>query len=226
MNMEVSRGHGWPRLPGLLATVGCACLGVHLGAYELVIRDVGMSVDYYAPSFDYKIVGDGITRSGSDAFDSGLGVTFSGMYSFTGAGQRHGLVAQAGVTLANYTYQSSGSMNTLGGFAGIGYGYALFERWDVHALARLGTGLVNVQFDKTDGFEAFSTKGVYVQYGVSAGISYLISDTWVARAEVGYDLSNTLLAESDGVDASFDISSPRVSLALYYRLTNMPWRLE
>lgn len=197
-----------------------------LPAYELVVRDVGVAVEYLPASFDYTLDGGGVSGSGSDGFDSGLGVSFRGLYSFAGAGRRHGPIAELGLGLATYSYQSSASMVSFGGTAGIGYGFALFDRWDVHGLLRLGVGVMALDFSDSSEFSAFSAKGGYLSYGLAAGVSYLISDHWIARAEVGYSLTNTALAGDDGVDIGLDLTTPSISLALYWRLTNTPWRLE
>jgi len=215
---------GAARPVGLLATTLLA--GSGLWGYELVVRDIGVALEYVPASFDYTLTGGGISGSGSDGFDSGIGVSLRGLYSFTKAGQRHGPVAELGIGFAIYSYESSASMFAFGGTIAGGYGFALADRWDLHGLLRVGLGVTTLDFDDSDAFGAFSAKGAYLSYGLVGGASYRITDRWIARAELGYALTSTVLDGDGDVEIELDLTTVSFALALYWRATNTPWRLD
>lgn len=213
---------------GLVATTLATTMlgGCGLWGYELVVRDIGVALEYVPASFDYSLSGGGINSSGSDGFDAGYGVAFRGLYSFTKAGQRHGPVAEIGLGFATYTYESSASMFAFGGTIAGGYGFALLDRWDLHGLLRVGLGVTTLDFDDSEAFGAFSAKGAYLSYGLVGGASYRITDRWIARAELGYALTSTALDGDGDVEIELDLTTVSFALALYWRATNTPWRLD
>lgn len=208
----------------MVGAVLVSCTG--LSGYELVVRDIGVALEYVPASFDYTLTGGGVSGSGSDGFDTGIGVSLRGLYSFTKAGQRHGPVAEVGLGFATYSYESSASMFAFGGTIGGGYGFALLDRWDLHGLARIGLGVTTLDFDGNDAFDSFSAKGAYLSYGLVAGVSYRITDRWIARTEIGYALTSTVLDGDDDVEIDLDLTTVSFALALYWRATNTPWRLD
>lgn len=211
----------WVR-PVLVAVV----LPLPLCAYELVVRDVGVSLDYAPADFDYQLSGGGISRSGSDGFDSGIGLSLRGLYSFTSAGQRHGPVVEFGGGFSQQTYSPGGGMTLLGIQGGAGYGFAIIDRWDVHGLLRLGFGVTTLDIDASATAPSFSADGAYLSYGLITGVSYLMTERWALRAELGYTLMSTALDGNGGTEVELDLTAPSISFGVYWRVTSMPWRLE
>lgn len=216
--------HSWAVCSRVVASL--SLLPLPLAAYELVVRDVGASLLYAPADFDYSFSGGGVSRSGTDGFDSGYGIDFRGLYSFTGAGERHGFVADFGGGFVQQSYDAGGSMSLLGVSVGGGYGFALMDRWDLQGLARLGFGLTTLDIDASASNPGFSADGAYVSYGLSVAASYLVTDRWAVRAELGYNLMSTALDGSGSSTVDMDLTMPSFAVGIFWRVTSMPWRLE
>jgi len=206
------------------ATVAVACLCAAPAA-ELVIRDVGLQLATLPTDFDYTVKDPTTSRSGSDAFDSGYGLALGALYSFTSAGDRHGLLAGLGLDTGQYAYDSAGEMTTFGGYALAGYGFQLFERIDLRALGRIGLGYADLQLPAGSSANALDAKGGYLGYGAELGVGWAITDHLILDISGGYGLSNAALT-GDDIDVTLDTSGLRAGIGLAWRLTNTPWRLE
>jgi len=216
------RIHG---LPPFHAAGALLCLAAAASSAELVIRDVGLQVAILPTDFDYTVKDPTVSRTGSDGFDSGYGLTLGGLYSFTRAGDRHGFLAGVGLDIGTYTYEGGGDMTTLGGSACGGYGVQLFERLDLRGLVRVGLGVADLSLPATTSTNALEATGGYLAYSAEIGLGYAITDHLVVDASAGYGLSNATMT-GDDIDVTLDTSGPRFALGLAWRLTNTPWRLE
>ena len=216
------RIHG---LPPLRAVGALLCLAAAASSAELVIRDVGLQLAILPTDFDYTVEDPTVSRSGSDGFDSGYGLTLGGLYSFTRAGDRHGFLAGVGLDVGTYAYDGGGDMATLGGSACGGYGVQLFERLDLRGLVRIGLGVADLSLPATTSTNALDATGGYLAYSAEVGLGFAITDHLVVDASAGYGLSNATLS-GDDIDVTLDTSGPRFALGLAWRLTNTPWRLE
>ena len=212
-------------IPSFRAAGALLCLAAAASTAELVIRDVGLQVAILPTDFDYTVEDPTVSRSGSDGFDSGYGLTLGGLYSFTRAGDRHGFLAGVGLDVGAYTYEGGGDMTTFGGSACGGYGVQLFERLDLRGLVRVGLGVADLSLPATTTTNALDATGGYLAYSAELGLGYAITDHIVVDASVGYGLSNAALT-GDDIDVTLDTSGLRFALGLAWRLTNTPWRLE
>ena len=201
------------------------CLAAAGPAAELVIRDVGLRVEVLPTDFDYTIEDPTVSRSGSDGFDSGYGLTLGGLYSFTRAGDRHGFLAGVTLEIGAYGYEGGGDMTTIGGSASGGYGVQLFERLDLRALVRVGLGVADLSLPATATTNALDATGGYLAYRGELALGFAITDHLVIDASAGYAMSTATLS-GDDIDVTLDTAGPCFALGLAWRLTNTPWRLE
>ena len=214
-----------PGLPPLHAAGALLCLAAVCPAAELVIRDLGLRLEVLPIDFDYTVEDPTVSRSGSDGFDSGYGLSLGGLYSFTRAGDRHGFLAGVGLDIGTYGYDGGGDMTTLGGSAAGGYGIQLFERFDLRALIRLGFGVADLSLPATSTTNALDATGGYLAYRGEVGLGFAITDHVVIDAAAGYGMSTATL-NGDDIDVTLDTAGPCFALGLSWRLTNTPWRLE
>ena len=82
-----------------VSLVACWCV-LPATAAELAIRDVGVEFLTLPSDFDYEITSSTRSVSGSDGFDSAYGLRLGGAYSFTGPGDRSGLLVGAGALIS------------------------------------------------------------------------------------------------------------------------------
>ncbi|MBA3683704.1 MAG: outer membrane beta-barrel protein [Planctomycetes bacterium] len=211
------------RLPGLLIA---ACATSQLGAAELVVRDIGLGLQMQPSDFSYTVESPSVTTSGSDGFDSGYGIVVRGLYSFTGAGDRHGFLAGLGLGYAQYAYDQSGELVTYGIDGGGGYGFAVTDQLHLSAMARLGLGVAHLELPDSGAFPAFSADGASLSYGVEFGIGYQITERLVIGADLGYRQDNYVLAGTHDIDVTLDNTGFVGTLSVCWRLAVTPWRLE
>jgi len=193
---------------------------------ELVVRDIGLVLQFQPTDFDYQVDDSTLNRSGSDGFDSGYGLALRGLYSFTGAGDRHGFLMGLGLSYATYAYDPSGGLDTYGVDAAGGYGFAITDRLFVTGLARIGLGYSHLEVPSSASLPSFTADGGYVGYGVELGTGFALTDRWVIAAEVGYRMDSHLMSGTRNTDVTLDVAGATAALSLNWRLSAAPWRLE
>lgn len=217
-----------PRRLPVLSVILIAASAAPLAAEgaELVVRDVSLGVQMQPTDFDYDLEDSTLDRSGSDSFDSGYGVVARFLYSFTGAGDRHGFLAGAGLSYATYAYGSGGGLDTYGGDVAGGYGFALTDKLFFTGLARLGLGYSHLELPADSSQPSFTADGGYLGYGAELGAGFAVTERWVIAAEVGYRMDSHLMSGSHDTDVTLDVAGLTAAFTVSWRLSAAPWRLE
>lgn len=212
-------------IPRTILPIAAVCCLAGAPASELVVRDVGLRLALLPTDFDFTVEDQATRRSGSDAFDSHYGVALDGLYSFTTAGDRHGLLAGIGLEYATAAY-GSGDMTSYGVTGAGGYGLALIDRLDLRLLARVGFGWSDLSLPGSASFAAFDADGGYLSYGAELGVAWAVTDRVIVDLAAGWRQSDAEMSGGRGVDVAFDTAGFSAALGFSWRLTNTPWRLE
>lgn len=192
---------------------------------ELVVRNLYFDFEFLPADFDYELKDANGTQSGSDAFDTGLGLAFGARYSFARTGDAHGFIAGAQVVVAQAGFDGIGNLTDYGLRAEGGYGIALNDSWSVNLLARVGYGWSTFDISDNAVFPSVSLSGNALTYGAAIGVDWSITERWQISSTVGYLMTSYDLS-GGGVDLTLDRSGLSASLGFLYRLSNLPRPLE
>lgn len=208
----------------LSATVGLA--GPLFGAdAELVARDLFITLDSEPTAFTYTIDGPTGTRTGDDAFDSGLGLSVGLRWSFTPSGSPLGLVAGADLGATNYRYQDGAANLTTGARVVLGAGWAITDSLELLLEPTVEYGLARFNFPATASYPSLKATGTYVGFGLRANMLWQMSDEWALMGALGWkQLTDDL--SGGGLDLKLVQSGPCISLGVLYRFSNAPTRIE
>lgn len=207
-----------------VSLVACWCV-LPATAAELAIRDVGVEFLTLPSDFDYEITSSTRSVSGSDGFDSAYGLRLGGAYSFTGPGDRSGLLVGAGALISRAIVASDGELFSYGLDGGVGYAFAVSDSIVLQALGRAGVGVSDLSLPNNTTFSGYDGTGAYLTYGVEAGASWAVKERLVLSATVGYQFGTHQLS-GDGADITLDTAGITMGLGLAWRLVVNPWRLE
>lgn len=192
---------------------------------ELVVRNLHMDLELLPSDFDYE-VDDGVTkRSGSDSFDSAVGLAVGARYSFASTGDSHGFLVGGQITVAQAAYDSYGHLTDYGIRAEGGYGYAFNDLFTFNFLLRLGYSWATLDLAENDTFSSLSLTGSGLSYGAAVGVDFQLTDRWQLNSAVGYHFTSFDLS-GNNVDATIDRSGFCISIGFLYRLSNQPSPLE
>jgi hypothetical protein len=200
-------------------------VGTKASAAELVVRNLYVDLEFLPADFDYQIKDGNGTHSGSDAFDTGLGLAFGARYSFARTGDEHGFLVGAQVVVSQASFDGIGHLTDYGFRAEGGYGIALNDSWSVSLLARLGYGWSTFDLSDNAEFPAVSLSGTALTYGGAVGVDWAVSERWQISTTVGYLMTGYDLS-GGGVDLTLDRGGFAASLGFLYRLSNLPRPLE
>lgn len=205
-------------LVGLCATVMAADA-------ELVTRDVFISLDSQPTDFSFTTDGPVGSRSGDDAFDSGLGVSLGGRWSFTPSGSSIGLVIGGDVDVTPYTYENSAQNLALGARLIVGGGWAITDRWELLLEPTLEFGYATFSFPQNQAYDDFTADGTFFGYGARVNLIHRFSDQWAVMGAVGWKhIENDL--SGDGLDLTIEQEGLTFSIGVLYRLSAAPTRVE
>lgn len=194
-------------------------------AAELVVRNLYVDLEFLPADFDYEIDDGNGSQSGSDAFDTGLGLAVGARYSFARTGDSHGFLVGAQVVVAQAGFNGQGNLTDYGLRAEGGYGLALNDAWSVDLLARLGYGWSTFDISDNAVFPSASFSGTALTYGGALGVNWAVSERWQISTTVGYLMTNYDLSGND-IDLTLDRGGMSASLGFLYRLSNLPSTLE
>jgi hypothetical protein len=204
---------------GLLPATICAADA------ELVARDIFLTLDSEPTGFSYTSTGPTGTRSGDDAFDSGLGLSLGLRWSVTPSGSPFGFIAGVDLGATNYVYQDGASNLTTGARIVLGAGWAINDSWEVLIEPTIEYGLARFNFPATQSYPSLNTNGAYLGYGLRANTIWHLSNKWALMGAVGWkQITNEV--SGDGVDLKMVQSGPSVSLGILYRFSAAPTRIE
>lgn len=196
------------------------------GAAELVVRDLVIQLDFLPAAYEYKLTDNNGSREGDDEFESALGISVGGRYSFAGPGDSHGFIVGGQLCGAQYgSTDPDGHLTTYGAQVEGGYGLALNDRWTLSVLADVGYGLATYDVTGGSSFPAFSASGTTLSYGVDLGVGFAVTERVLVGFELGYQIRTVSLSGS-GIDIEVDQAGLRAALGLTYRFSARPRPLE
>ncbi len=203
------------------------CVSV-IPAAELVLRDLRVTIENLPGDFDFSLDNELGSASGSDEFDTGLGITIGGLYGFTGAGDHSGFLAGAELAYGTYGFGSNGDYVTTGVRAFGGYGWQMSDNWYILTEAYVGYALATMTFPSTSAFSSFEADGTNIEYGVRVGAGYVVKEQWLVSLNLGYGFGDAELESSSSQDLDLTIEQTGLSvmLGLAYKFRHLPDRLE
>ena len=192
---------------------------------ELVTRDLFVSLDSQPTDFNFTADGPVGQRSGKDAFESGLGLSLGGRWSFAAAGSSLGLVIGGDLDATSYRYQNNAENLTFGARLIIGGGWAITDRWELLLEPTFEFGHASFNFPATDAYPDFRASGLLFGYGLRLGAIHRFDDRWAVMGAIGWKrIENDL--NGDDIDLTITQEGFSVSLGLLYRLSAAPTRVE
>lgn len=113
----------------MLRSALCLLVLVAASAQEVVVRDLRLGLASRPVGFDYTESSPTATRSGSDAFDAGIGIEAGMRWSVIRSGDRVGLLLGGDVRLDGYSYGGDSEMSGQGLRLCLGAAAAIDDRW-------------------------------------------------------------------------------------------------
>lgn len=192
---------------------------------ELVTRDLFISFDSQPTDFAFEADSSIGSRSGDDSFESGLGISLGGRWSFTQPGSSLGLVIGGDLDVTSYRYENSAENLTFGARLIVGAGWAITDHWELLLEPTIEYGFGTFEFPATQSYAAYEADGTLFGYGLRLNTIYRFSDRWGVMGAIGWKrISNDL--SGDGIDLTLDQEGMSVSVGLLYRLSADPARVE
>lgn len=204
---------------------GMVASGLSAADAELVTRDLFVSFDSQPTDFSFTAKSNVGTSSGDDAFDSGLGISLGGRWSFTQPGSSLGLVVGGDLDVTSYQYENSAENLTFGARLIIGAGWAITDRWELLLEPTIEYGIGTFDFPATQSYASYQADGTLFGYGLRVNTIYRFSDRWGVMGAIGWKhIDNDL--SGDGIDMTLKQEGVSLSIGLLYRLSAAPARVE
>lgn len=213
-----------PRATLLLLSGACLC-DLSAADAELVNRDLFISFDSQPTDFSFTAENEIGTRRGDDAFDSGLGVSVGGRWSFTRPGASLGLVIGGDLDVTSYRYENSAENFTFGARLIVGGGWAIDDHWELLLEPTVEYGFATFDFPATRSYSAYEADGTLFGYGLRLNTIYRFNDRWAVMGAIGWKYIDNDLS-GDGIDLTIEQEGVSLSLGLLYRLSAAPARVE
>ncbi len=212
-------------LPAFLLC-GAVASGLTAADAELVTRDLFVSFDSQPTDFSFTAETNGLEPiSGDDAFESGLGVSLGGRWSFTQPGSSLGLVVGGDLDATSYQYENSAENLTFGARLIIGAGWAITDRWELLLEPTIEYGFGTFDFPATEFYATYQADGTFFGYGLRLNAIHRFSDRWAVMGAIGWKhIDNDL--SGDGIDLTLKQEGVSLSIGLLYRLSAAPARVE
>ncbi len=209
----------------VLPVLSVLLLGSIASASELVVRDLGISLDLPPSGFRYTLTDDAGERSGTDALKSHLGIVLGGRYSLAGTGATSGLVVGGGLAADRATYGSSGSWSSYSLRGTAGWGWAATDRLTLLGEALLGLGAARLSVDGGGTFGSYSARGGLVEPGLQVAATFAMTDELILTGDLGWRRASAKLT---GDDADIDVtrSGFAFGVGVAWRFSNRPFLLE
>ena len=208
-----------------LVLLSCAAAALGAGEAELVTRDLFVSFDSQPTDFSFEADGAVGSRSGDDAFDSGLGLSLGARWSFTPAGSSFGLLVGGDLHATSYRYENDAENFTYGARLIVGAGWAITDRWELLLEPTIEAGRASFEFPATDSYPAYEAEGNLVGYGARLNLIHRFTDRWAVMGAVGWKYIDNDLS-GDGIDLTIEQEGFTASIGLLYRLSAAPTRVE
>ncbi|MBA3697902.1 MAG: MipA/OmpV family protein [Planctomycetes bacterium] len=215
------------RLHTFLLCGVCGMIGSTLSAAdaELVTRDLFISFDSQPTDFAFTAKSNVGTTTGDDAFDSGLGISVGGRWSFTQSGSSLGLVIGGDLDVTSYQYENSAENLTFGARLIVGAGWAISDRWELLLEPTIEYGVASFTFPATQSYAAYEADGTFFGYGLRLNAIHRFTDRWAVMGALGWKRIDNDLS-GDGIDLTLEQEGVSISIGLLYRLSAAPARVE
>jgi hypothetical protein len=194
-------------------------------ALEVVRRDVVLAVEALPTDFDFTLDGPSGSTSGSDAFDTVLGLRLGGRWAWSQPGAAGALQLGIDGRLADAQYGPGGTYRTLGLGLSAGYAHVLSRDWTVFAEAIGEYGRASLDLDANATRAAVSADGSHLMYGLRAGALYALSRRWLLSGDLGY-VRITSDTTSGDRDFTLEQSGLVIGIGVVWRFSDAPARLE
>lgn len=194
-------------------------------AAELVVKDLGFSIAALPSAFDYRIESPTLSRSGSDAFDSGTELALGGRYSFARPGDSIGLVLGADILTDTWTYGSDGVLGSASVRVSAGLGWAITDDWSLVVEPGARYGMTTLDLPGTSSRGDVSGSGSCSGYDAKLLVLWQLRPGLLVSAQAGWlDLSHEV---SDGdIDLTLDQGGLMLGIGLAWRWSTAPPRIE
>lgn len=205
-----------------LATLGACCAAP---ALEVVRRDLVLALEALPTDFDYTLDSPLGSDSGSDAFDTVLGLRLGGRWAWSRPGAPGAIQLGADLRVADGDYGGGGVYRTLGVGLSAGYAHVLSRQWTVFGEAIGEYGWATLDLDANGSRESISADGNHLMYGLRAGALFSLSRHWLLTADLGYA---SIASEVSTGDRDFTIEQAGlvIGLGVAWRFSDAPARLE
>ena len=208
-----------------LVLCGVVSSGLSAADAELVTRDFFVSFDSQPTDFSFKADSEVGSRSGDDAFESGLGLSIGGRWSFTTPGSSLGVVIGGDLDVTSYRYENRAENLTFGARLVLGAGWAITDRWELLLEPTIEYGFGAFSFPATQAYAAYEADGPLFGYGLRLNAIHRFTDRWAVMGALGWKRIDNDLS-GDGIDLTLEQEGITVSIGILYRLSAAPARVE
>lgn len=205
--------------------MGLLALAAGSAAAELAVRDLRVSVETRPTDFDYEYTAPLVSRSGTDGFDAGLGLSIGGRWSLSRPGSALGLVVGGDVSLDAQRYQGADGLATTWARLATGIGWSPSDRWTLLAEGGFLYGRSSISLPGTAAAPVFNASGDSTGYDVRLSGMRQIDRRLALSGTVGWLSMTHDLSEGDNT-LRLNQAGWFAGIGLVWRFTDAPARLE
>lgn len=205
------------RLTGISLLVACMC------AAEARLADMAVLAETRPTAIDWQWNDQLGSRHGTGTFDSAFALGGGLRWGWGNAGRPHLLTAASDLLWERSQWDGAvieGPMLRIG----IGYAWAITDRWLVQAGPELAYGMQRLSRSSAVSGD-LRLHGSAVQAGLGAGVRWSLAPQWSLAVHGGWQSGQTRLS-GDGADLTIDAAGLRCGLAFAYTFDARPRLLE
>lgn len=205
----------------------CLCL-VLLGAVsgqEVVVRDVRLGLASRPVGFDYALSSPTAERSGSDAFDAGLGLEGGARWSLIRSGDRVGLLLGGDLRLDGYSYGSDSQMASQGLRLCAGAVVAINDRWTTALEFGWSYSRSQLSIAGNSSLPALDADGTASGWDIRLTAERMLTRRFGLGAVLGWEAATHDLSAGQ-TDLTFDQSGWFIGFELRWRFHDRPPLLD
>ncbi len=192
-----------------------------LAASELVMTDINLGIESLPTAYDFTLQDGTTTRSGSNEFDYGFGLSGRAVYAFSSPGANGAFFVGGAIALVGYTFENSGNYYVAMGRLVGGYAYSFNDQWTGEISPWVGMGYGQMFIPGNSVSNDHNVDGTVNDYGMNIGVTYELNRSWLLSARVGWQIAEADLS-GDGLNLNLQQSGPTVFLGVIYRFGGAP----